>query len=640
MDNRLPFLSFLFFLLTILSCKKFTQTNGEHGGTVYDVIIVGGGASGTMSGIQASRMGASTLIIEETPWLGGMFTAAGVSAIDGNYRLPSGLWQEFREALIAYYGHEDSLKTGWVSNVLFEPHQAVKILEQMTKAEPNLNLSLNSTFIAAEQNKDLWKVSFHQGNTDTIALHARILIDGTELGDVARHVGISYDIGMDSKKITNEAIAPEEANNIIQDITYVAILKDYGPGADKTIPKPDHYDPSPFYCTCDAGLCDEEDTENKLWSCQQMMNYGKLPNGYYMINWPIAGNDYYLNSIDMNPEERREAFKKAKAHTLSYIYYLQTELGFRHLGLANDVFPTEDNLPLIPYHRESRRIKGLVRFNINDLAEPFKQEYPLYRTGIAVGDYPVDHHHKAHPNYEQLPDLHFYPVPSYAVPLGSLIPENMDNFLVVEKSISVTNLVNGTTRLQPVCMLIGQAAGTLAALATHQDKSPKHVRVREVQKVLLDHQAFILPYSDINPASRAFKPLQKIGSTGILRGEGKNIGWENHTHIYPDSLLTISALKTGLADWLDTAQLNFRDKFVQVKELETVFSAFANNYSLTLEKSLSEQINGIIAENKMTFSEGKYIERSDFAILLDSIIDPFMLRQIDHYGRFEETRDN
>jgi len=637
MNNRVPSLPMIFFLLTIFSCEKFTQTNVEHNGTIYDVVIVGGGASGTMSGIQASRMGASTLIIEENPWLGGMFTAAGVSAIDGNYRLQSGLWQEFREALIDHYGQEDSLKTGWVSNVLFEPHQGAKILERMANAESNLSLSLNSGFIAAEQRENLWKVSFRQENADTITLHTQILIDGTELGDVARHVGIPYDIGMDSRKITNETIAPEEANDIIQDITYVAILKDYGSDTDKIIPKPVHYDPTPFYCTCDAGLCDEEDTGSKLWSCRQMINYGKLPNGYYMINWPIAGNDYYLNSIDMAPEERREAFKQAKAYTLSYIYYLQTELGFRHLGLADDVFPTEDNLPLIPYHRESRRIKGLVRFNINDLAEPFKQEHPLYRTGIAVGDYPIDHHHKAYPDHEQLPDLHFRPVPSYAVPIGSLIPENMDNFLVVEKSISVTNLVNGTTRLQPVCMLIGQAAGILATFAAHQHKSPKNVRIRKVQKALLDHQAFILPYSDISPTSDAFKPLQKIGVTGILRGEGKNIGWENHTYIYPDSLLAVSALKTGLADWLDTAQLNFRDKFMQVNELETVFSAFEDNYSLMLEKSLSEQINGIIAENKMTFFEGKYIDRSDFAILLDSIIDPFMLRQVDHYGRLEET---
>ena len=86
-----------------------------------DVLIVGGGASGTTAGIQAARMGTKTLIAEETSWLGGMLTAAGVSAIDGNSNLPSGIFGEFCDNLVSHYGNAKALQTGWVSNVLFEP---------------------------------------------------------------------------------------------------------------------------------------------------------------------------------------------------------------------------------------------------------------------------------------------------------------------------------------------------------------------------------------------------------------------------------------------------------------------------------------------------------------------------------------
>ncbi len=55
-----------------------------------DVLIIGGGASGISAGIQSARLGAKTLIVEETPWLGGVLTSAGVSAFDGNNDLPSG----------------------------------------------------------------------------------------------------------------------------------------------------------------------------------------------------------------------------------------------------------------------------------------------------------------------------------------------------------------------------------------------------------------------------------------------------------------------------------------------------------------------------------------------------------------------
>ena len=104
-----------------------------------DVLVVGGGASGTTAGIQAARLKCKTLIVEEFEWLGGMLTSAGVSAIDGNYNLPSGLWEEFRQELYAHYGGAKALKTGWVSNVLFEPSVADSILKKMAS-----NLVLNN----------------------------------------------------------------------------------------------------------------------------------------------------------------------------------------------------------------------------------------------------------------------------------------------------------------------------------------------------------------------------------------------------------------------------------------------------------------------------------------------------------------
>ena len=64
-----------------------------------DVLVIGGTTSGTSAAIAAAREGVSTLVVEPTPMLGGMLTAQGVSAIDGNDGLPSGFWNEFREAL-------------------------------------------------------------------------------------------------------------------------------------------------------------------------------------------------------------------------------------------------------------------------------------------------------------------------------------------------------------------------------------------------------------------------------------------------------------------------------------------------------------------------------------------------------------
>jgi len=623
----------ILFLITLIQfrCTRESQTEIKT-----DVLVVGGGASGTMAGIQAARMGVNAVIVEETPWLGGMLTSAGVSAIDGNYRLHSGLWEEFRQQLYNHYGGPDSVNTGWVSGVLFEPQVGAKILEEMTLRESSLTVYKKSKLKAIKKSDQGWKAVI-SGPLNNMVINVRIVIDATELGDVAKSVGIDYDIGMDSRNDFGEEIAPEDANNVIQDLTYVAVLKDYGPDADMTIDMPDGYDASMFYCTC-AGRCDEDSVGRTLWPCETMMTYGKLPNDHYMINWPIYGNDYYLNIIDSLEDVRQSELQKAKNHTLCYLYYIQTELGFNNLGLADNVFPTEDGLPFIPYHRESRRIKGLVRFNINDLAKPFEQEQSLYRTGIAVGDYPVDHHHHAYPDFQSLPDLHFYPVPSYSLPLGTLIPENVENFIVAEKSISVTNLVNGTTRLQPVCMLIGHAAGTLAALAVKRDISPGKVPIREVQRNLLATGAFIMPYSDVDISRPTFDVIQRIGATGLLKGEGKTIGWANHTHIHPDSVLTYEAIVVGLDEWANKIESISESDIITVEKVLRIIRELGLKNDqpcgkMTMEE-LKVQAKKLSDGYDLKFPESsEAISREMYAVLLDGLFGPFT-RPIDHFGNY------
>ena len=87
----------------------------------YDVVVAGGGTGGTAAAIEAARGGARTLVVEEGTWLGGVLTSAGVSAVDGNYRLRGGIFGEFADSLAARYGGYDALRSGWVSNILFNP---------------------------------------------------------------------------------------------------------------------------------------------------------------------------------------------------------------------------------------------------------------------------------------------------------------------------------------------------------------------------------------------------------------------------------------------------------------------------------------------------------------------------------------
>ena len=601
----------IFIVLFLISCDDSSE---------FDVIVIGGGAGGTSAAIQSARNGAKTLLIEETDWLGGMLTSAGVSAIDGNYKLPSGFWGEFKDSLVSHYGSLEALKTGWVSNTLFEPRVGNQILKSIAKKENNLKI-LFSTEVNSVAKLDLHKTEHYNFNVKSSKgnFSSKVLIDATELGDVLPMIDEDYDLGMDSREMYGEDIAPEKNNDIIQDLTFVMILKNYN--RSMKIEKPKNYDPSEFYCSTASINCPESD--KALWTPKQMMNYGELPNGKIMINWPIYGNDYYSNLIEMNYDERNEVFKNAKEKSLRYLYYIQDELGYDNYSLSDEEFDTDDNFPPIPYYREARRIKGKVTFSLDYIKKPFDQIHPLYRTGILVGDYPVDHHHDAHPDRYNLPQLAFYPIPSYSLPIGSIISKKNPNFLVAEKSISVSNLVNGTTRLQPVVLQIGQIAGLIASESVKNNINTHQIDVRNIQKKFLDTGGYIQPYLDVEKNHPSFKAYQRIGSTGILKGTGINVGWSNQTWFYPEDKI----------DFLDL--LNSLDPYYDLDKYELKDLKISSVYKW-ISSILGEDINQIEKNweslGLKNFNKNKIINRGEFAIIVDYFLKPFESFKIDFKG--------
>jgi hypothetical protein len=606
-----------------------------------DVLVVGGGTSGVSAGIQSARMGVKTLIVEETPWLGGMISSAGVSAFDGNHGIPSGIWRFFRNKLYMHYGGAGNVSTGWVSNTLFEPHIADSILKKIASAEDKLDIIYQCRFdkVLKKGNQVIGAVFINLISQKRFEVRAKVVIDATELGDALATAGLPFDIGLESNAITNENVGIDSSVDIVQDLTYVAVLKDYGQSRDCTIVRPANYDPAEFDASCSDYYHDKTRVAPTV-DAKTMLNYGKLPNNKYMINWPRYGNDYYANIINMSHEQRTLVLDKAKQQTLRFVYFIQHELGFKHLGLADDEFQTVDRLPLIPYHRESRRVKGIVRYNMRYLADPFEYGSPLYRAGIAVGDYPVDHHHKK--NLAAPQHLDFYPIPSFNIPLGTLIPTVGEGLLVAEKSISVSNVINGATRLQPVVMLIGQAAGVLAAMSVQQQKKLRDVSVRDVQEKLLEFEAMIMPYIDVTPDSLHFRSIQRIGATGILRGKGIPYKWANQTWFYPNNFVSIRELKKNSNEML--ANIEFEHEYL------TIADAFSLIKKTLLEKMVNSSLAEVLQNHELfnrkmlkiwieeglsNFDESRNITRMEFAVMLDKTIDPFRIYEVDYNGNLK-----
>ncbi|HEY9811604.1 MAG TPA: FAD-dependent oxidoreductase [Halomicronema sp.] len=475
-----------------------------------DILVVGTGTGGTAAAIQAARRGANTILIGDTPWLGGMLTSAGVSAPDGNELafLQTGLWGAFLRQL----QQNTKLDNAWVSFFTYNPPTGHQTFLDWLNQLPNLQWIAGQTpQEILKQNNRITGIRF-----ENLTIYAKIIIDATELGDILALAETPHRWGWELQSELNEPSAPKSRNTWterypVQAPTWVVILQDYGQDIAPEIPPPPTYNPNLFTAAWDN------------YGPEMFLNYGRLPENRFMINWPIHGNDYGegINRLIQSTTAKNEFLQESLWHSQSFAHFIQTQLGRRY-GLAENIFPLKNShspFPLStgafaihPYYRESRRVKGLTTIREQDIL-PIPQgrvaSLPVDETGqptsIAIGNYPNDHHYPCGDWPVKPKSIRWggrWTGTPFCIPYGSLIPTEIDGLLVCEKNISVSHIANGATRLQPVVLNIGQAAGMAAALCVEKNCQPRELSVRILQEALLQDPtapAAIIPLYNLTP---------------------------------------------------------------------------------------------------------------------------------------------
>ena len=471
-----------------------------------DVLVVGGGTGGTAAAIQAARSGVRVLLATEFSWLGGMLTAAGVCAPDGNEltALQTGLWGAFLQELAQR--QPQGLDWGWVSFFTYEPAIGAQIFADWVAALPNLRWISGVRPVSVQRSGDqITGVTFDSG----LRVTAQITIDGTELGDLLALGEVPYRWGWEWQDQWQEPTAPAGPTALtqrfpVQAPTWVFYLQDFGPEAiAPEIPRPADYDPS-HYREAFAGYA----------SAQRVLDYGRIAGDRFMINWPQAGNDYGddLNRLVGTAADRAAALQAAYDRSLGFAHWLQQTLGRRY-GLADQLFPDAGAFALYPYFRESRRLQGLATVTENHIlpvvggwgAALPRDPHSRASSAIAYGNYPNDHHYPGEVFPLAPKSLRWggrWTGTAFALPYGCLVPQQVDGLLVCDKNISVSHMANGATRLQPVVLGLGQAAGAAAALCVQQHCQPRSLPVAAVQTALLhDSQApaAVIPCFGLTP---------------------------------------------------------------------------------------------------------------------------------------------
>ncbi len=568
-------------------------------------------------------MGAHVILVEETPWLGGMMSAAGVSAFDiGSLRHATGIFLEVERALTSYYGGPADVKINWVSDVSFEPHVGNEILQTIARREKKLQILFRARLVRVlwEGSRAVGAVIENLEDHGTTEVRAAVTIDATEQGEVLALAGVPFRVGRESRAETGEPDAPETPDDLVQDPTYVAILREYPTRQVPAFPPP-RYDPADFRCSTTMDCPPEHLKRHRTFSLQQFLTYCKLQHAKILINWPIHGNDFHSNPLHLDPAGYTRFLAEAKAKTLRFVYYIQTTLGQDHLNLADHEFPTEDRMPLIPYYRESRRLVGVKTMREQEvMPEAATGRAPLAPDSLAIGDYPIDHHHSSAEGEPVEIDPSYGADAPFEIPVGVSVPRMTDGLLAAEKNVSVTHLVNGCTRLQPVVMLIGQGVGAMAALAARQHIAPRAVDFREVQAALIDSGDALFPYEDVQAETQGFASIERLALCGFLPEKGYAF--------QPAALISAAESRR----WLDRIvekgiSLRGLDKILPESRAQTVPGENVRRwlhsqgialpgFSCARTESRRPCLGGVCAT-------GGKLTRAEFAIVLDRVFDPF-----------------
>nr|WP_310466648.1 FAD-dependent oxidoreductase [Caldanaerobacter subterraneus] len=166
------------------------------------------------------------------------------------------------------------------------------------------------------------------------------------------------------------------------------------------------------------------------------------------------------------------------------------------------------------YVRETRHIKGYYTLSITDVV--FNRDF---EDRIAIGSYPVDIQATSPDDYGY---VYGKPV-QYAIPFRCIVPQKVENLLVVGRSASYSHLAAGSARTIPIGMAEGDAAGVAAVYSMTKNKSYKEIManmkyIKNIQSILVSQGAYLKPFKVENPAERhwSFEGLKLVLTWGLV----------------------------------------------------------------------------------------------------------------------------
>jgi len=421
-----------------------------------DVLVVGGGPSGTAAAHAAARTGADVVVLERYNHLGGLSTGGLVIWIDrmtdweGKLvirgfaeeilaRFPRegvagpgpNLWGSRDQEEVAYWGQRTSAFHGIVSWAPTIDPERLKLISQELLLEAGVRLVFHGWAALPIVDTGGVRGVLFESKSGRQALMAKVVVDATGDGDVFARAGAAFDTDIEEGDVHHSMNTAFMLGNV--DMNVWLDFRRHGGERFK-----------------------------------EFMTKGREELGFFQTPYVSWRNDIALflgprqsglSALDV--DDMTEVEIRSHRFMLKHCDFFRANAP----GFAN-AFMMESAPQLGVRH--TRRLGGVARIERAQWSHgaPFADEI-----GVSPSVSPK--------------------FPVISVPYGALVPKKLDGLLACGRHISCDANSHGFMREIPQCWLTGQAAGTAAALAVKSGTEPRSVNIAELQHELRAQGAFI-----------------------------------------------------------------------------------------------------------------------------------------------------
>jgi hypothetical protein len=425
----------------------------------YDVIVLGGGPAGIAACVAAARAGRRTLLIERYGFLGGMGTAAGVTNFCGlhanvcgeMHRVVQGVASELLARIDRLGGlNAPHLVLGKILAQAYDT-AAYKIAADDLLGAHKVDILFHALGAGVVMH-DAKRINALMVETKAgrQAVAADIFIDCSGDGDLAAWAGAPFEVGDNeghmlypSMMFRLNGIDPQKAGE-----------------AWRTIP----------------ALMEEAEARGHKFPRKGAIVRPQKSQIEWRVNFTQLKRQDGSAINGLEPDDLTRGEIDGRRQAIQAFEFLRTVPGFENSYIVD--------LPPQLGIRETRRIVGGHMLSGADVLS-----CASFEDSIGVNGWPIEAHVAGDVIFK------FPPIPGSRgfneLPYRMLVPKGIDNLLIAGRCASMTHDGQSAARVSGACFVMGEAAGSAAALALSGNTPPRDIAVARLQQALQQQGAFI-----------------------------------------------------------------------------------------------------------------------------------------------------